>query len=191
MVHCGVDSEKFKPLKKDASGKIRIGYLGGLDGRKNVILLVDCFKELLKNYDNIELHIYGTGKNYNKFKEMNLPRMFLHGEIKYEDITTFLNSLDVFVFPTLGEGFGLPVCEAMACGIPVVASNVTTMPEIVGDGGLLTSPNVKDMSEAISRLVSDESLRKRMSDKALEKSRDFSWSKAAENILEIYRGLIK
>lgn len=189
-IHYGIDLERLGPKKKKHSDKIKIGYLGGLDGRKNVGLLVDCFRKISRDYDNIELHIGGTGRNYEKFKSMNVPNMFLHGNIKFEETSKFFNSLDIFVFPTLGEGFGLPVIEAMACGIPVVASNVTTMPEIVGDAGELSAPNVKDMSNSIVRLIENKKKRDKLGKEGLERAREFTWEKAAMETMEVYEDVI-
>jgi glycosyltransferase involved in cell wall biosynthesis len=117
--------------------------------------------------------------------------MHMHGQVRYEDVPRFLNSLDVFVFPTLGEGFGLPVCEAMACGVPVVASNVTTMPELVGKSGLLAKPDVKNMSAAIEKLVESRPLRKRLGKSGMKRAREFTWKKAAQETLGIYRSVSK
>jgi glycosyltransferase involved in cell wall biosynthesis len=190
-VHYGIDTEMLKPMRRHGTGKVRIGYIGGLDGRKNVSLLIECFRKISKENKDVELHLAGTGRNFEKFRSMNIPNMFLHGEVKYEDVPAFLNSLDIFVFPTLGEGFGLPVCEAMACGIPVVASNVTTMPEIVGEAGILAKPELHDMSEAIERLVENRYLREKMGKKGLERAKEFTWKKAAEKTVEIYEEISK
>jgi len=190
-VHYGIDARMLKPTPKKDTGKIRIGYIGGLDGRKNVTLLVECFKKISRKNKDVELHLAGTGRNFAKFKEMRVPNMFLHGDVKYQDVSSFLNSLDVFVFPTLGEGFGLPVCEAMACGVPVVASNLTTMPEIVGDAGILSEPNVKEMSDSIEKMVADRLLRKKMGRRGIDRAREFTWRKAAEKTVDIYEEVMK
>lgn len=189
-IHYGIDLDRLKPKKRKPSEKIKIGYLGGLDGRKNVGLLVQCFRKISQNYDNVELHLGGTGRNYEKFKSMNIPGMFLHGNVDFEKTSDFFNSLDIFVFPTLGEGFGLPVVEAMACGVPVVASNVTTMPELVGDSGELSAPNVEDMSDSIVKLIESRQVREKLSKKGLERARQFTWEKAARETTEVYEGLV-
>jgi len=190
-VHYGIDTDMLRPMRKHEMGKVRIGYIGGLDARKNVSLLVECFRRIYRDRKDVELHIAGTGRNLEKFRAMKLPNVFLHGEVRYEDVPSFLNSLDVFVFPTLGEGFGLPVCEAMACGVPVVASNVTTMPELVGDAGLLVKPELEEMTEAIEKLVDNRQLRKRLGKKGVERAREFTWKKAAEKTVEIYNEVSK
>lgn len=191
VIYIGVDQNKFYPLKKVYGNKIKIGYLGGVGGRKNVILLVNAFKELVKKYDNIELHIGGTGEQFETFKKMNIKNMYLHGRIPENKINEFYNSLDIFVFPTLSEGFGLPPLEAMACGVPVVVCNVSSMPEVVGDAGILVKPTVKDMSRGIAKLIKDRKLREKLSKKGLKRAKKFTWKKCAEETLKIYDSVRK
>jgi glycosyltransferase involved in cell wall biosynthesis len=91
----------------------------------------------------------------------------------------------VFVFPSLYEGFGLPLVEAMACGVPVIASNTSSVPEIVGDAALLASPTEPEtFAEAIMRVRSDERLRKALIEKGLTRAAGFSWGRAAAQLLD-------
>ena len=185
-IHYGIDLNKFKPKKRKSSDVVKIGYLGGLDGRKNVGVVVDAFKQIVKDYDNVELHLGGTGRNFSKFKSMNVPRMELHGSIPLNKAPDFLNSLDAFVFPTLGEGFGLPVCEAMACGVPVIASNVTTMPELVKDAGILTNPTVKGLVKSMSKMIENKNLRKKLGKRGYDRMKKFTWDNAAKKTIDVY-----
>jgi len=94
------------------------------------------------------------------------------------------SAADVFVYPSFYEGFGLPVLEAMACGTPVAASNRTSLPEAVGDAGLLFDPdNVDEMAGAIHRLVDDRDLRARLVAKGLERAKQFTWRETAKRTL--------
>ncbi len=93
-----------------------------------------------------------------------------------------------FVFPSLYEGFGLPPLEAMACGTPVAASNATSIPEVVGDAGLLFDPyNVDEMAGAMERLIRDSALRDELRTKGLQAARQFTWEKTAQAVWDVLR----
>ena len=98
---------------------------------------------------------------------------------------------DLFAFPSLHEGFGIPPLEAMACGTPVVTSNITSLPEVVGDAGLLVDPySTDEIAEAMWRVISDGNLRKTMVAKGLERARLFTWENSARTLLELF-GTVK
>ena len=93
---------------------------------------------------------------------------------------------DVFVFPSLYEGFGLPVLEAMACGCPVITSNVSSLPEVVGDAALLVDPyNVEALAQAMLTVLEDDELKKEMSKKGIAQAQKFSWDKAGAEFLAV------
>ena len=93
----------------------------------------------------------------------------------------------IFVFPSLYEGFGMPVLEAMACGIPVITSNVASLPEVVGEAGILVDPlNEKEIVEAYDRILSDENLKREMIKKGIEQSKKFQWKESAKVLEKIY-----
>jgi len=189
VVYAGVDLDRHFPLKKRPHKKIRIGYLGGLDGRKNVGLLVSSFKRIVETRNDVELHVGGGGENLEVFKAMNIKNATFYGKIAENQKNVFLNSLDIFVFPSLMEGFGLPPLEAMACGVPVVASDASSIPEVVGDGGLLSKPTEDAMVKSITRLLDNPSLRKRMARRGLDNARTFTWKRCAEQALEVYEAV--
>jgi len=98
------------------------------------------------------------------------------------------NGAEALIFPTLYEGFGAPPLEAMACGTPVVASNVTAVPEVVGDAAVLIDPyDVEQMAEGIHQILSDHGLRAELVRKGLQRARSFTWEKAALAVLAAYR----
>jgi glycosyltransferase, family 1 len=93
----------------------------------------------------------------------------------------------IFVFPSLYEGFGMPVLEAMACGIPVITSNVASLPEVVGEAGILVDPlNEKEIVEAYDRILSDEDLKREMVKKGIGQSKKFQWKESAKVLEKIY-----
>jgi glycosyltransferase involved in cell wall biosynthesis len=190
VVYNGVDQSKFYPIKRADHEKIRIGYLGGLDGRKNVVLLVEAFKELAKSRDDIELHVGGTGTNLDVFRGMKIPNATFHGFIPDEKVNEFYNSLDIFVFPSLAEGFGNMAVEAMAAGTPIIVANRTSLPEIVGDAGTIAEPDTDSLVKSISKLADSVKLRKRHSEMGIKRAGIFTWENCADNTLNVYSGVI-
>ena len=97
----------------------------------------------------------------------------------------------MFVYPSLYEGFGLPCLEAMACGCPVVCSKTTSLPEVVGDAGILVDPMCDgEIAEAMYRIISGKTLREAMIARGLERAKRFTWQKTANTVLETYRKII-
>ncbi len=112
------------------------------------------------------------------------------GHVSPEDLLGLYNAAQVLVHPAFYEGFGLTPLEAMACGTPVIVSNSSSLPEVVGDAALLVEPtDVDGLAVAIWRVLSDTALREQMVKKGLQRARSFSWQKTAQETLEIYRRL--
>src|SRR5262249_42135826 len=115
------------------------------------------------------------------------PHARLLGFVPFEDLPALLNGADLCVFPSLFEGFGLPPLEAMSCGTPVIVSNTTSLPEVVGECGLQVNPlSVEAIGTAMHRLATDPALRAELRDKGLARARDFSWEKTARLTLAAY-----
>jgi glycosyltransferase involved in cell wall biosynthesis len=103
-----------------------------------------------------------------------------------------MNAADVFIFPSLEEGFGLPPLEAMACGTPVIASNRASLPEVVGDAALLVDPeSEEEIAEGIKQVLANKDLREQLIKKGFERARLFSWEKTARQTLEVYKAVVK
>lgn len=108
------------------------------------------------------------------------------GFIIEEHLPVIYNSSSLFVFPSFYEGFGLPPLEAMACGVPVIASNASSIPEVVGDAAMLISPeDIEGISSAIIKVLTDENLRKSMIDKGLARAKQFTPEKMAQGFLKV------
>ena len=113
------------------------------------------------------------------------------GRVPLYDLVGLYNAAAVFVFPSLYEGFGLPVLEAMACGCPVVTSNSSSLPEVVGEAGIMVDPlDVEQLADAIGKVVEDESLAHGMRYRGLERARQFSWERCALETIAIYRKVL-
>jgi len=103
-----------------------------------------------------------------------------------DELPSLYAGADIFVFPSLYEGFGLPPLEAMACGTPVMVSNVSSLPEVVGDAALMVDPyDIEGMAKAMYKVLSDVELSEEMRRKGLERAKSFSWEQTAQNILKV------
>src|SRR5690606_34642912 len=102
------------------------------------------------------------------------------------------NLAKIFVYPSFYEGFGLPVLEAMACGTPVITSNISSMPEFVGDSGILVDPNdIDELENSLKELLINERLREDLRKKAILKAKEFTWRNTALKTLDVYRRVLK
>jgi glycosyltransferase involved in cell wall biosynthesis len=107
------------------------------------------------------------------------------------ELPAYYNAADVFVFPSLYEGFGVPVIEAMACGTPVICSNAASLPEVVRDAGLLIDPQSSQaLSEAIAQVLTDRPLAQELRQRGLDRARRFTWQRTAEQTLQVYQRLL-
>jgi glycosyltransferase involved in cell wall biosynthesis len=110
------------------------------------------------------------------------------GYIPPDELRLWYNAAELFVYPSLYEGFGLPPLEAMACGTPVITSNVSSLPEVVGEAGLTVDPmDSEGLAEAMSQVLGDGALRQSMQERGLARAGLFSWAKAAQETVEVYR----
>jgi glycosyltransferase involved in cell wall biosynthesis len=192
-----IDKEKCREFLTKQYG-IRtpfILYIGGFSPRKNVKALINAFSKVYKNLDaDYSLVIVGATKDQGEYLSQfssNLDlasRIIFTGFAPEEHLPILYNGCEAFVYPSLYEGFGLPPLEAMNCGTPVITSNLTSIPEVVADAGILINPhNDSELEEALLRLLNDEDLRKKYSKKGLQRAKNFSWEITAAKTLEVYK----
>jgi len=172
-------------------------YLGGFDQRKNVLTLLKAFAQLAKDsraFLGIAGRLPEKGSDFFPdprpiVQELGIKeRVVFTGWVPEEDKPTLYSGARALVFPSLYEGFGLPPLEALACGTPVIASNRGSLPEIVGDGGLLLEPDdLEGLAAAMQKLLSDDTLREDLREKGLAHAARFSWEKTARETLAVYR----
>ncbi len=104
----------------------------------------------------------------------------------YDQLPIIINQAIALVFPTLWEGFGLPVLEAMACGTPVITSNLSSLPEVAGDAAILVNPyNTQEITEAMQAVATDSTLRSRLSTLGINRASQFSWAKTGQATVEV------
>jgi glycosyltransferase involved in cell wall biosynthesis len=129
---------------------------------------------------------------FRRLRELGLEdRVRFTGYVPDEDLPALYSAADLFTFPSLYEGFGLPVLEAMACGVPVVCSNTSSLPEVVGEAGIMVEPhNVHALARAMGRVLTDEALRASLRARGLERAQRFTWEEAAKRTVEVYRQVL-
>ncbi len=173
--------------------------LGALDPRKNTELVIKKFIEL-KNESNINDKLLVVGipnwkqtKFYNIVRESDFKEGVIFADfVSEDDLMLLYNGASIFLYPSLYEGFGMPLLEAMACGTPVVTSNVASMPEIAGDAAFLINPNSgEELKAAVMKLLNDENLRNNLIARGLKQAKGYSWIKMAQRTLAIYESIYK
>jgi glycosyltransferase involved in cell wall biosynthesis len=175
-------------------------YAGNIRPQKNIPRLVEAFAVVrgeLKDhpfFHNLHLIIIGDEiSNYPAVRHAVIktraePVVRFLGFVPIEALRCLYQTAQAFVFPSLYEGFGLPPLEAMSCGAPVVASNVSALPEVIGDAAVIVNPeNVFDIARGIREILLDADLRQRVIARGYEQSRRFSWETTASQVLETYR----
>jgi len=188
VVYEGVD-EKFRPApvpKRD------ILCVGTLEPRKSFRAVIEVFVELVARF-GISENLVVVGKPGWYFRDLfRVPSGYEHrirfaGYVSEEELIRLYQRAKLFVYPSFYEGFGLPVLEAMACGCPVVTSNVSSLPEVAGDAAILVNPKDKaQLLQAMYRVLNDPELRDRMARAGLARAAQFSWNRCAEMTLEVY-----
>lgn len=130
---------------------------------------------------------------YNLIRKLNIDEYLVFtGYVPEEDLPALYQGAEVFIYPSLYEGFGLPILEAMASGIPVITSNTSSLPEVAGDAALLVNPiEIFELYEAMEALATKPQLREELKVKGKEQSKKFSWEKTALKTLEIYKKMFK
>jgi glycosyltransferase involved in cell wall biosynthesis len=174
-----------------------IYHVGNIEPRKNLVRLMKAYlllRDRLKG--KVKLVITGqkgwlTKKLFRNLGGVDLSEdVIFTGYAPSSDLPVLMNAAEAFIFPSLYEGFGLPVLEAMSCGTPVVTSNISSLPEIVDDAAVLVDPYLEDsIAEGILNVLEDSDLRKDLKARGLAQSAKFSWEKAARETMQVYRGV--
>ncbi len=169
-------------------------YVGNIKPHKNLERLIDAFDLVRRSgYERLELLIIGD--QISKYPRLRraVDRHKLHKHVRFlgfvadDTLAALYRLATVFVFPSLYEGFGLPPLEAMASGTPVVTSNRSSLPEVVGDAAVLVDPySAASIAEGIQRVLSDADLRRTLSERGLARAREFSWEASIRRIHEVY-----
>jgi glycosyltransferase involved in cell wall biosynthesis len=170
-------------------------HLGSIEARKNILRLLEAFKRLKHAGEALQYELVLAGADGGNIDEVRAKIEELKlgadarclGFVRREDLPAILNGADLFMYPSLYEGFGLPAIEAMACGAPVAAANATSLPEVVGGAGLLFDPlDVDDMTATMRRVCGNPGLRQTMRASGRARAAEFSWRRTARETVDAY-----
>jgi glycosyltransferase involved in cell wall biosynthesis len=206
-IHYGVH-EMFHPLDAHAITPIQQKYhverpyilcVGTLQRRKNIPRLIQAFY-LLKQKYHVPHKLVLIGQKYADLPEdeifATIERLFLDEEVLWtgyvpeQDLPALMSGAEVFVLPSLYEGFGMPLLEAMACGVPVVCSNTSSLPEVVGDSGILFDPDsVESLVDTLMQVLEDHDMRHALREKGLFRVKSFSWAACARKTLDVLEAI--
>jgi glycosyltransferase involved in cell wall biosynthesis len=203
VVHNGYDNEIFRPLndrEKTSAILEKYGitkpfflYVGRLEKKKNTPALIEALSLVRENNPEIKEKLvlignasFGFDEVKYVIEEFNLNQeVYMPGWVSEDDLPYIYNAASAFVFPTKHEGFGIPILESLACGLPTIASDLPVLREIAGEAVLYFDQNDKhDIARAMVRIIKDENLRQTLVVKGLEQSHKFSWRQCAEKTLE-------
>lgn len=203
VIPCGIGAQ-FRPLppeivRADLQTQFGISwpyilYVGALTQRKNISRAIKAFAQIAPTFPGLRFVITGPrswkGTPVESLvAELGLgERVFITGPVVDSDLPLLYNGARLFIFPSLYEGFGLPPLEAMACGTPVITSNISSLPEVTGEAALLVDPlNVNDISLAMLRLLSDLLLAADLRQKGIVQASRFTWERVARETLMVYQ----
>lgn len=171
-------------------------HVGTIEPRKNLSRLLEAFQPLLARWPHLKLVLVGKkGWLYESFfqrlTDLGLQESVIFpGYVAEADLPAFYQLAEVFVYPSLYEGFGLPPLEAMACGAAVISSRSSSLPEVVGEAGLLIEPtDTAALNLALERVLGDPDLRSSLNHKSLLQAQKFSWQKTADELERVYEAL--
>lgn len=200
VIHHGIDHDLFKVYK---NVNIDFGLpskfilsVGSIEPRKNLIGLLKAYdslnEDLKKEYKLVLVGFKGwKNKEIMDILDNNQENIHYLGFVSDEDLAKVYNLASLFVFPSFYEGFGLPPLEAMACGTPVVSSNLTSMPEVCIDAAVYCDPHdTKDIKSKIELVLNDVSLQSSMIQKGIERAKQFTWGKSADEHMKVFEKMI-
>lgn len=210
VTYLAAGEEYRKVSNKDVLAKIAKRYflpkkfavfIGNVNWNKNIVGLTEaCINADLDlvligssflQKDNLEHSELRSLVEFQKRFTDN-PRVHILGFVPTDDLVAIINQAEVLLYPSYYEGFGIPILEAQACGVPVITSNISSMPEVAGDSALLVDPyNVDEISTAIKKIISGELLKKQLIKKGYENANRFCWEKTADGTVKIYYELLE
>jgi glycosyltransferase involved in cell wall biosynthesis len=200
-IPAGVDLQHFFPVTSEETFRIRekfkLGgdyflFVGALEPRRNLSRLIETWSYVRAEYPRLGLVIAGNVRPGKQLPHTlyDVPGVKIIPSVSEADLPALYSGAISYVSPSLEEGFGLPVLEAMACGVPVIAMNSGAYPEVVGNAGILVDPLAEDsLAVAMMTLVSDAQAQAELCYRGLERARQFSWEAAARSVVDVLKEL--
>jgi len=198
VIHFGVDDKFFAPATSQNQELIRRHYriahpyaiflVGTPEPRKNIARTVAAVRRAAPSVD---LVLVGERQCLQPLIGVPTEHLIFTGTVPEDHLSALLSGAAISVYPSLEEGFGLPLLESMACGVPVLTSNRGALPEIAGGAAMIVNPeDIEDMVHGLSVLLNDEALRRRLAHAGRRRAADFTWKKAAAQTVALYRELL-
>lgn len=207
IINPAVDHEQYFPRNKNDISQVKkkynisgsyILYTGTLEPRKNIVGIINAYAKLTNHIkDKISLVLAGGAgwldtEIYNKLEEYKSLNIIKTGYIDDEDLPALYSGASVFVYPSYYEGFGMPPLEAMACGTPVITSSSSSLPEVVGNAGIMVKPDdINSLTLNIEKVLKDKILSSDMTEKGIIQAKKFSWEKSANKFIKLIDSLNK
>lgn len=205
IINPAIDHQDYYPRNQKEQAKVKkkyhinstyILYAGTIEPRKNIVTLIDAYAQLPNTIKESYSLVLAGGKGwkdediYKKLEEYKDLTIILTGYVADEDLPALHSGAEVFVFPSHYEGWGMPPLEAMACGTPVITSNNSSLPEVVGDAGIMIDANdTKGFTTSITKVIKDKSLQQKMISAGIKQAKNFSWQNSAEKLNKLIEGL--
>ncbi len=207
--HFGLGRERLRVIAEAASSRFQpdgtvnqdepyVLYVGGISPNKNLLMLIRAFERVKREFPRLRLILAGdhSGDGFKscyqeltqeiRARKLETDVVFT-GFVPDHDLPALYSGASVFAFPSLDEGFGLPVLEAMACGTPVVASTGNALEEVVGDGGVLVNPlNEADIARGLKEVLGDPAKADELRGRSLRRASEFSWDRSADQIVKVF-----
>ena len=172
--------------------------VGNLQKRKNLVRLIEAFVQAKQKHKLLHKLVL-VGQQHWGYQDIlasvqekdMVAQVVFTGYVPDEDMPALYSAADLFVYPSLYEGFGLPVLKAMASGVPVVASDTTSLPEVVGDAGVLVNPyDINELRDGMLQVLDNQEMRKKFSEEGLERAKHFPWEQCAQKTVAVYEKVV-
>lgn len=205
IINPAVDHQDYYPRSQKEQTRVKnkyhiktsyILYAGTIEPRKNIVTLLDAYAQLPKELTTTYSLVLAGGKGwkdeeiYKKLEQYKDLNIILTGYVADEDLPALHSGAEVFVFPSHYEGWGMPPLEAMACGTPVITSNNSSLPEVVGDAGImLDASDTKGFTASITKVIDNKKIHQKMVLAGIKQAKNFSWQKSAQKLHKIIEEL--
>lgn len=196
VIYPGIDTVRFHPVDNTPSQIKKIMYLGGLTKRKGIYETIYAFHKLLTMRTDVKLLIGGAGEELarmqKKITQLKMDKYVEYlGFVPETDLPSLYNQADLFIYPSKYEGFGYTVLEALASGIPVITSNISSLPEVVGDAAITVDPtNIEEISTKMNYILNNENVQKELRQKGPKQASKYKWENSVSSLVKLYSSII-